>query len=53
MDYIMLWMRSCKKMGTYRDRNGACNFSAVRKIVLAAFEKSLTKKKYSKKVNRL
>jgi len=38
---------------TYRDRNGACNLSALRKIVLAALEKSQTKKKYSKKAKRL
>lgn len=37
----------------YRDRNGARNLSAVRKIVLAALEKTETRKKRSKKTKRL
>jgi predicted transposase YbfD/YdcC len=37
----------------YRNRNGAANLSAIRKIVLAALEKVKTKKKYSKKGKRL
>lgn len=37
----------------YRDRNGASNLSIVRKIVLAALEKTETKKKRSKKTKRL
>lgn len=37
----------------YRDRNGACNLSAIRKIVLAALEKTQARKKYSKKGKRL
>lgn len=37
----------------YRDRNGACNLSAIRKIVLATLEKVETKKKRSKKTKRL
>lgn len=37
----------------YRNRNGACNLSIIRKIVLAALEKTETKKKYSKKAKRL
>jgi predicted transposase YbfD/YdcC len=38
---------------TYRNRNGACNLSAIRKIVLAALQKTEAKKKYSKKGKRL
>lgn len=37
----------------YRNRNGACNLSAIRKIVLAVLQKTETKKKYSKKAKRL
>lgn len=37
----------------YRDRNGACNLSVIRKIVLTALEKTETKKKRSKKTKRL
>ena len=37
----------------YRDRNGACNLSAIRKIILAALQKTETKKKRSKKTKRL
>lgn len=37
----------------YRNRNGAANLSALRKIVLAALEKVGTKKKRSKKTKRL
>ncbi|MGR3912563.1 MAG: ISAs1 family transposase [Candidatus Rhabdochlamydia sp.] len=37
----------------YRDRNGASNLSVLRKIVLAALEKTETKKKRSKKTKRL
>lgn len=37
----------------YRNRNGAANLSAIRKIVLAALEKTETKKKRSKKTKRL
>lgn len=37
----------------YRNRNGASNLSAIRKIVLAALEKAPTKKKRSKKAKRL
>ena len=38
---------------TYRNRNGACNLSAIRKIVLAALKKIETKKKLSNKGKRL
>lgn len=38
---------------TYRNRNGASNLSILRKIVLAALQKTETKKKYSKKAKRL
>lgn len=37
----------------YRDRNGDRNLSVIRKIVLAALEKTGTKKKRSKKTKRL
>lgn len=37
----------------YRDRNGARNLSVIRKIVLAALEKTETSKKRSKKTKRL
>lgn len=37
----------------YRDRNGARNLPVIRKIVLAALEKTKTKKKRSKKTKRL
>lgn len=37
----------------YRDRNGARNLSVIRKVILAALEKTETKKKRSKKTKRL
>ncbi len=37
----------------YRNRNGACNLSVIRKVVLATLERTKTQKKRSKKTKRL
>ena len=56
-EQLQLWMceyvDNSSGIPIYRDRNGAANLSAIRKIVLAALEKVETKKEYSKKGKRL